>query len=102
MATKAVVQTRPAQLRSRRVKFGSITVSAPAPARELVERNVALSSQALARVAKRLARPGINLRAKKNVALYWLDGDDPDVMIRQLNGKTERGALVDGEFKAID
>lgn len=102
MATNAVIQPTTGKIKSRRVRFGSVTVTAPAPSSALVQHNIELSTQALERVAKRLAKPGVTLRAKKDVPLYSLDSDNPDVMIRKLNGKTERGQLIDGSFKAID
>jgi hypothetical protein len=38
-----------------------------------------------------------------DVPLFWADEDDPNVTIRKLNGKIERGLVdEDGEFKAID
>lgn len=102
MATKAVIDPKASKAKSRRVRFGDVTVTAPAPSRALVERNVKLSTQALERVAKRLARPGVVLRPKKNVPLFSVDNDNPDILVRQLNGKIERGTIVNGTFQAID
>lgn len=102
MATKAVIDPKTSKAKSRRVRFGDVTVTAPAPSRALVERNVKLSTQALERVAKRLAWPGVVLRAKKNVPLFSVDNDNPDVLIRQRNGKIERGTIVNGTFQALD
>jgi hypothetical protein len=102
MATNAKSEPGSGRIKSRKVRFGSVTVTAPAPSSALVRHNITLSTQALERVAKRLARPGINLRPKKNVPLYSLDSDNPDVMIRKLNGKTERGAFIDGVFTVTD
>jgi hypothetical protein len=102
MATNAVIQPRARKSKSRKVRFGDVTVTAPAPSTALVQHNIKLSTQALERVAKRLAKPGVTLRAKKDVPLYSLDSDNPDVMIRKLNGKIERGAIVNGVFQAVD
>jgi hypothetical protein len=88
--------------RSRKIKFGDVTVTAPAPSATMVEHNVRLSTEALERLAKRLARPGVSIRARKDVPLFSLDSDNPDVMIRTMNGRTERGHLVDGVFHATD
>lgn len=99
MATVAVKRRRGA--RGRRVKFGDVTITAPAPTRSVVAAHVAVSTAALSRAVERLAKPGISLRAKKGVPLFSLDSEDPDVVIRTLDGKTERGHLVDGVFQAI-
>ncbi|EZP65309.1 hypothetical protein [Novosphingobium naphthalenivorans] len=102
LATKSVIDPKVPKAKTRRVRFGDVTVTAPAPPRASVERNVKLSTQALERVARRLARPGTVLRTKKNVPLFSVDSDNPDILIRQLNGKTERGTIVDDAFQAID
>ncbi|WP_298965930.1 hypothetical protein [uncultured Methylobacterium sp.] len=83
-------------------KFGNVTVTGAAPSAESVERSVRQSSEALARLGERLAKPGIRLRPKKNVPLFWIDDDDPDLFVRRLNGRIERGRLVDGVFRVID
>ncbi len=99
MAITAVKRRRGA--RGRKVKFGDVTITAPAPNRAVVNANVAFSTAALSRAVERLAKPGIFLRAKKGVPLFSLDSEDPDVVIRTLDGKTERGHLVNGAFQAI-
>lgn len=88
--------------RRARVKFGGVVVTAPKPSSAQVKHNVAASSDALERAAKRLMRPGIRLYAKKGVPLYSADPERPGVYIRVLNGKTERGTLEDGAFKVTD
>lgn len=101
MATKAMTQSRSGQ-RGRKIKFGDVIVTAPAPSATVVKHNVKRSSEALERLAKRLGKPGVSIRARKNVPLFSLDPDNPDVMIRTMNGRTERGHMVDGAFHAID
>lgn len=97
----AIIVKRRNGTRGRRVKFGDVTITAPAPARATVMANVATSTAALSRAVERLAKPGVQLHKKKGVPLFSLDSEDPDVVIRTLNGKTERGHLVDGVFQAI-
>lgn len=100
MATTAIVQPGKRKAKTRKTRFGSVTVTAPAPSKAMVERNVKASTQALERVTGRLAKAGVRLHAKRDVPLYSLDSDNPDVIIRKLNGKVERGSFVDGFFKA--
>ena len=99
MATNAIIQRGKRDMKSRKTRFGSVTVTAPAPSKAVIQHNVKASTQALERVSGRLAKAGVRLRAKKGVPLYSLDSDNPDVMIRKLNGKIEHGTLVDGVFK---
>ena len=100
MATHAIIQLGNPKVRRRKTRFGSVTVTAPAPSEAVVQHNVKASTQALERVTGRLAKAGVRLYAKKDVPLYSLDSDNPDVMIRKLNGKVERGSFVDGTFRA--
>ena len=101
MATHAIIQLGKPKVRRRKTRFGSVTVTAPAPSEAVVELNVKASTQALEQVTGRLAKAGVRLYAKKDVPLYSLDSDNPDVMIRKLNGKVERGSFVNGAFKAV-
>ncbi|WP_199520207.1 hypothetical protein [Fulvimarina endophytica] len=101
MVTRATTQSRSGR-RGRTVKFGDVTVTAPAPSATAVKHNVERSTEALERLARRFARPGVSIRARKDVPLFSLDSEDPDVMVRTMNGRTERGHMVDGSFHAID
>jgi hypothetical protein len=100
MATDAIIQPGSRKVKTRKTRFGSVTVTAPPPSKAMVQHSVKASTQALDRVTERLAKAGVRLPAKKDVPFYSLDSDNPDVMIRKLNGKIERGSLVDGVFKA--
>lgn len=102
MATHAIVQPGSGKVRSRKIRFGSVTVTAPEPSKAMVQRNVTASTKALERATSRLAKAGVRLHAKKDVPFYSLDSDNPDVMIRKLNGRTERGTFINGVFKAGD
>lgn len=82
-----------------KVTFSGVTVFAPKPSSAAVNRNVAMSSEALERAKFRLIRPGVRLYARKDVPLYSADPDRPGVYIRELNGKIERGVLENGTFK---
>lgn len=88
--------------RSSKVKFGAVTITGAKPRAATIKINVARSSEALARVAKRLARPGVNLPAKKDVPQYWAAEGEPGVFVRKLNGLINRGRVVEGQFQVID
>ncbi len=85
--------------RLRTVTFGDVTVTGPEPPEAEVRKNAAKSSAALAQLAARLIRPGIELDPRKDVPLFWVDDDHPDKFVRQLNGKRELGVLENGEFR---
>lgn len=81
------------------VKFGSVTVHGFAPPDDEVAGNIKAGHAALSRVLKAFAKPGITLPRIKDVPLFSADPDDPITLIRELNGQSERGSLVDGKFK---
>jgi hypothetical protein len=85
-----------------KIKFGDVVITARRPSEADIQRNVKLSSEALARVLPRLLRPGVRLYPKKDVPLYWADSEIPGGFVRKLNGKVQRGVLEDGQFKATD
>ncbi len=72
-----------------KIKFGRVTVAVDPPSADEVSRNVARSTDALARATAKLARPGIRLRPRKDVPLFYVDTDHAGQFIRELNGKRE-------------
>ena len=86
--------------RPRKIKFGDVVITAPAPQKASVEANIVQSTEMLGRAVKRLSKPGVVVRRRKGIPLFSLDSENPNVVVRVLDGKTERGQLVKGEFKA--
>jgi hypothetical protein len=87
---------------TRKVKFGNVVITSTTPDRKAVAANVERSSEALERVAKKLIRPGFAVRARQDVPRFSIDSTDPKLIIRELNGRTERGKLVNGQFEVVD
>jgi hypothetical protein len=88
--------------KSKTVAFGSWRVKAHAlPLREAIAR-VESSNSALLRAKKTLVTSGVKLSHRKDVPLYRADPKRPDVLIREINGRTERVHLIDGEFKPVE
>ena len=85
-----------------KTKFGSVTISGSRPNPEMVSRNIERSSKALERVGKKLTKPGVSIRPKKDVPRYSVAENETGVFIRRLNGRVERGRLVKGVFRVID
>ena len=83
-------------------KFGSVVVTGSRPSPASVEANVHRSTAALERATKKLVKPGIFIRAKRDVPQFSVVEDEPGVFVRRLNGRIERGRVVAGVFKAID
>lgn len=76
-----------------KVTFGSVTVATVAPSRDEVERNIQAGQKAMARGLKAFLKPGVRILRKKNVPLFSVDPDNPNIIIRKLNDKTDRGTL---------
>ncbi len=82
-----------------RIKIGGVFVSSQKASREELKRGVQQSNTALERLSATLTKPGVKLPKRRNVPLYSADPDHPGLLIRKLNGKTERGVLEGGVFK---
>lgn len=95
-----IVRTKGA--RGSKVKFGSVTISGSKPSASLIKQNVERSTAALERVVKRLERPGVDIRAKKDVPQFSVAEGERGVFVRRLNGQINRGRLVNGAFEVID
>jgi hypothetical protein len=81
------------------VKFGSVTVTAPAPSEAEVERNILEGQKGYARALRRMLRPGIDIPQPPDVPFFHADPDIPGRIIRKLNGVIESGTIVRGKFR---
>lgn len=85
-----------------RVKVGGVIVSGEKASPAQVKQHVARSTDMLERLSQKIARPGVQLKARRGVPLFSADPERPDRFVRKLNGKTERGVLENGVFKVVD
>lgn len=100
-AGKVTVKVRGGDRHSYNVKFGSVTVSGAKPSSAAVDANIERSTEALQRISKKFAKPGVRLSIKKGVPRYSLDENDPGIFVRVLDGVTRRGRMIDGKFVAL-
>jgi hypothetical protein len=84
------------------IKFENLIISGPVPHKKILKTNIKRSTEILRRLAKCLETPGVDFPDKKNVPLFSVSEGEKNVFIRRLNGRTERGRLVDGNFKVIE
>jgi len=85
---------------AKNVTFGGVTVSAYSQTKKVVRKNIVDGQSALKRAAASLLRPGVALRLNPDVPLYHVDENDPETIIRELNGKREKGVVLsNGRFK---
>ena len=97
-----IVRTVEGARSSSKVKFGSVVVTSSKPTATAVRTNVERSTKALERVSKHLMKPGVSIRPKKDVPRFSASEGEPGVFIRHLNGRAERGRLVQGTFHVIE
>jgi hypothetical protein len=67
-----------------------------------MQHNIASGNSALGRAASAFVKPGVKLSRGKNIPFYRADPREPRILIRELNGRSQRGTLVDGEFKPAE
>jgi hypothetical protein len=84
------------------LSFGSITVRLPQVSETELKRNIAAGQKAMKRASGRLIKSGITLPAAKGVPMFQADADDPDIIIRILDGKKQSGRFIGNKFKASE
>jgi len=80
------------------IQFGGVTVLAPKPAKEIVQKQIVSGNKAASRLAKAIARPGIKLRRQAGIPIFRADPRDPALIVRVLDGVTTLGRFVQGKF----
>jgi hypothetical protein len=81
------------------VTFGSVTMIVSAPSSTEVKRNIRAGQKALSRAKNVFLTPGVKLDVAKGVPLFSVDLDNPELLVRKLNGKRERGFIRNGQFE---
>lgn len=84
------------------VIFGSVKILGSKPDRATVKINVDRSTQALARATRKLTNPGVVIREKKGVPQFSVVEDETGLFVRKLDGKTDRGRFVNGQFQVLE
>lgn len=100
MQIKAADETISQAMRIK-ITFGVVSVTVITPPESTVRINVAEGQNALNRARERLFKPGVHLNVRRSVPLFSADPSDPEFLIRELNGKTQRGKFIDGQFAVV-
>jgi hypothetical protein len=98
--TRLIVQSK--HRRRARVKVGDMIVSGDKASAAEVKTAVARSSEALNRLSRVIVEPGVRLSKRKDVPLFSIDPNNPGRVLRELNGRVDRGILENGAFKILD
>jgi hypothetical protein len=83
------------------VRYGSASMKWGAGQETALVDNILRGQQALKKAKKKVVKPGVALRARKDVPMFFADPSNPKRLIRELNGKRETGVFEDGAFKAL-
>jgi len=79
--------------------FGTATAIGPAPDPEVVARYARESNEGLARALEAISRPGVVLDTPPGVPLFHVSPDDPNLIVRDIDGIRETGTFKDGKFE---
>lgn len=88
--------------RKHTVAFGSAMVDGGAMNAEEIRRNTRAGQKALSRAMRVIVRKGVDLPSVRDIPLFSADPDNPERLIRLLNGKREYGRFIKGQFQPIE
>lgn len=83
------------------VRFGSVEVRDVGFNPKEKQRNIGTGQVALSRAAPSIIKAGFAKRPKDSAPRFRADPGNPQILIRELNGKSEKGVFVAGKFKAL-
>lgn len=84
------------------ISFGSATLRAPPVSEERRALGVEEGRRAMRAFADAiLALPGITLPRKAGVPIFYIDVENPTLIVRELDGTKRRGKIEDGRFVEV-
>ena len=81
------------------VQFGAATIQSGTPPKTQTTKNIQAGRDALARTSTGFTKSGIKLNAPNLIPLYHADPAKAGALIRNMGGKIEVGAIVNGKFR---
>jgi len=83
------------------VTFGSVTIRTERPTPEAIKKNILDGQMALARGLEAFKTKGVKLNVSKGTALYQANPNNPELLIRNIDGKIDQGVFENGQFRVI-
>lgn len=80
------------------VRLGNVTVGVRTPTPVEFKRRMQESKAVVLNLRSAVGKTGVRIAMKASTPLYEADPDDPNLVIRKLNGKATRGHFKDGVF----
>lgn len=85
-----------------RIDFCGISMLVPKPTKAQRQQRIAEGQQALAKLAKILAKPGVKLTLNKKYPTYVADKHDPSLVVQTIGNISRRGRFdMDGSFVEV-
>ncbi|MFP3562930.1 hypothetical protein SB772_01475 [Paraburkholderia sp. SIMBA_030] len=82
------------------VTFGEVSVRVTQPTEEAVQKGVKASVKVIRDLGKRLLTPGVEIKQANDIPVFTADPQNPNRVVRQLNGRSEVGHFIRGKFRA--
>lgn len=81
--------------------YGAVTIISRQPSAAELKQNLKESAAVIKRFGEKISRPGVNLHHLAGIPTFAVDTKDPTLIVRDFNGKKERGMFVKGKFKVL-
>lgn len=83
------------------VTFGSVTIRTEREDPEVIRKNIIEGQKAFARAVQAFKTKGVKLNVPKGTALYQANPNNPNLLIRNIDGKIDQGVFDNGQFRVI-
>jgi len=83
------------------VTFGSVTIRTEREDPEVIRKNIIEGQKAFARALEAFKTKGVKLNVPKGTALYQANPNNPNLLIRNIDGKIDQGVFEHGQFQVI-
>jgi hypothetical protein len=84
------------------VQFGAVRVSNNSPDEKTLVVNLKASHEALVRAKDAFITSGVKLSHARSTPKFRVDSSNPKILIREQNGRADRGQIVNGAFVPVE
>ena len=81
------------------ITFGSVTIRTKPADPEVIKKNIIEGQKAFARALEAFKTKGVKLNVPKGTALYHANPNNPNLLIRNIDGKIDQGVFENGQFR---
>ncbi len=83
------------------VTCGSVTIRTERPTPEAIKKNILDGQMALARGLEAFKTKGVKLNVSQGIPLFQASPNNPQLLLRNINGKIDQGIFESGQFRVI-